>query len=73
MLTDTIGVRLGVATTHGCSSSPPAVSVLFAPVTVVVQTVLYFDLRVRRDGWDLPAVTVGGDAGTPDDTATVAG
>jgi hypothetical protein len=31
------------------------VSVLFAPVAVVVQTVLYFDLRVRRDAWDLPA------------------
>jgi hypothetical protein len=32
-----------------------AVTVLFAPVTPVVLAVLYHDLRVRRDGWDLPA------------------
>ena len=31
-----------------------AVTVLFAPVTPVVLAVLYHDLRVRRDGWDLP-------------------
>ncbi len=42
------------------------VSVLFAPVTVVVQTVLYFDLRVRRDGWDLPPVAVSTDGESAD-------
>jgi hypothetical protein len=31
------------------------VTVLFAPVTPVVLAVLYHDLRVRRDDWDLPA------------------
>jgi hypothetical protein len=31
-----------------------AVTVLFAPVTPVVLAVLYHDLRVRRDRWDLP-------------------
>jgi hypothetical protein len=72
VFTDTIGVRLGVATTMD-ELIAAAVSVLFAPVTVVIQTVLYFDLRVRRDGWDLPAAPVGGDAETLDDTATVAG
>ena len=38
-----------------------AVSVLVAPVAVVVQAVLYFDLRVRRDAWDLPAPPTAGD------------
>jgi hypothetical protein len=42
------------------------VSVLFAPVGPVVLTVLYFDQRVRRDGWDLPAPVAAGFAG-PDD------
>lgn len=30
------------------------VSVLFAPVAPVIAAVLYFDLRVRRDAWDVP-------------------
>ncbi len=30
-------------------------ALLFAPVSPVVQCVLYYDLRVRRDAWDLPA------------------
>jgi hypothetical protein len=39
------------------------VSVILAPVSVVVQAVLYFDLRVRRDAWDLPAPPIVGSEG----------
>jgi|GEM_PF-2441047 len=53
-VTDTVGVRSGAADTMDALFAA-AVAVLFAPVTIVVQTVLYFDLRVRRDAWDLPA------------------
>ncbi len=53
-ISDTIGVRLGIQGTVEAVIAA-AISVLFAPVAVVVQTVLYFDLRVRRDAWDLPA------------------
>jgi hypothetical protein len=55
LLTDTIGAQLGLAGTFDALAAA-AVSVLFAPVAAVVQTVLYFDLRVRRDRWDLPAL-----------------
>ncbi|MCY7418762.1 MAG: hypothetical protein LH650_09750, partial [Chloroflexi bacterium] len=51
---DTVGVQLGAADTLDALFAA-VVAVLFAPVTIVVQTVLYFDLRVCRDAWDLPA------------------
>jgi hypothetical protein len=50
-----------------------AVTVLFAPVAPVVMTVLYHDLRVRRDGWDVPAVPAtgaGAGAGTAQQPGT---
>lgn len=53
-ITDTVGVQLGAADILDAAFAA-AVAVLFAPVTIVVQAVLYFDLRVRRDAWDLPA------------------
>ncbi len=59
-VTDTVGVRSGAADTMDALFAA-AVAVLFAPVTIVVQTVLYFDLRVRRDAWDLPAPGKDGD------------
>jgi hypothetical protein len=66
LVSDTLGVRLGIATTmDGLIAA--ALSVLFAPVTVVVQTVLYFDLRVRRDGWDVPPVASDDDAASAGD------
>ncbi len=48
-----MGTRSGAADASDALIAA-GVSVLLAPVTAVVQTVLYFDLRVRRDAWDLP-------------------
>ena len=59
-ITDTVGVQLGAADTLDAMFAA-AVAVLFAPVTIVMQTVLYLDLRVRRDAWDLPAPGEDGD------------
>ena len=48
------------------------VSVLVAPLTTAVTTVLYYDLRIRREGYDLEVMAAGlggpaarGAAGTP--------
>ena len=71
VFTDTIGQRAGVATQMDTFIAA-AVSVLFAPVTIVIQTVLYLDLRVRRDGWDLPPVPSSAD-GPHDDSPAIAG
>jgi hypothetical protein len=69
-ISDTIGARMGMVTTFDALIAA-AVSVLFAPVPVVVQAVLYFDLRVRRDAWQLPIPAAQG-PGT-DDEASAAG
>ncbi len=58
-ISDTLGVRLGMVQAFDALFSA-AIAVLFAPVAVVVCSVLYFDLRVRRDAWDLPAPDVDG-------------
>lgn len=63
LVTDTIGTWLGdPLTVDGLVAA--SVAVLLAPVAVVVQTALYFDLRVRRDGWDVP-LPAGADDGLP--------
>ncbi len=58
-ISDTIGASLGMVQTFDTLFAA-AIAVLFAPVAVVVCSVLYFDLRVRRDAWDLPAPDTGG-------------
>ena len=63
LVTDTIGTWLGDPLTVD-DLVAAGVAVLLAPVAVVVQTALYFDLRVRRDGWEVPP-PVGADDGVP--------
>ena len=67
LVTDTIGIWLGDPLTVD-DLVAAGVSVLLAPVAVVVQTALYFDLRVRRDGWDVPPPAA--DLRAPDDAAS---
>lgn len=55
LLTDTLGTQLGLVDPFDLVISV-GVALLFLPVPVVVQTVLYLDLRVRRDAWQ-PSTT----------------
>jgi hypothetical protein len=54
VLVDGFATGIGYAVVGETAVSAVA-ALLFAPVSPVVQSVLYYDLRVRRDAWDLPA------------------
>ena len=73
---------LGAAAMSGEAQTFPAsaigivlnriVSILIAPVTFIATTLLYYDLRVRKENYDLPRLSVemGFERAQPEDTET---